>query len=150
METGHLGDLSAKHGEFPAVCNFHTVFLLSHRYFAGTYLGELSGITFIFFPAILFVMIAAFLTYFLTGRIYLMGNVFTTYYVSMSVFLAYAASWPDMQILLWFVIPIKMKWMAWVYGIIIVYNNGDLYPLRSLGNGCSHCGFLPEFCSFLL
>ena len=74
------------------------------------------------FSGLLFVMIAAFLTYFLTGRIYLMGNVFTTYYVSMSVFLAYAASWPDMQILLWFVIPIKMKWMAWVYGIIIVYN----------------------------
>lgn len=74
------------------------------------------------FMGLLFVMIAAFLTYFATGRIYLVGSVFTTYYVSMSVFLAYAASYPDMQILLFFVIPIKMKWMAWVYGIIIVYN----------------------------
>lgn len=74
------------------------------------------------FMGLLFVMAAAFLTYFITGRMYLVGSVFTTYYVSMSVFLAYAASYPDMQILLWFVIPIKMKWMAWVYGIIIVYN----------------------------
>lgn len=27
-----------------------------------------------------------------------------------------------MQILLWFVIPIKMKWMAIVYGAIILYD----------------------------
>ena len=53
---------------------------------------------------------------------YLVGGVFTTYYVSMSVFLAYAACYPNMQILLWFVIPIKMKWMGWVYGAIILYN----------------------------
>ena len=57
------------------------------------------------------------------GMTYMIGgSVFTTYYVSLSVFLAYAACYPDMQILLWFVIPIKMKWMAWVYGAIIVYN----------------------------
>ena len=49
------------------------------------------------------------------------GGVFTTYYVSLSVFLAYAMSCPDMQILLWFVIPIKMKWMGLVYGVMILY-----------------------------
>ena len=55
---------------------------------------------------ILFVLAASFLTYFITGRMYLVVGVFTTYYVSMSVFLAYAACYPNMQILLWFVIPI--------------------------------------------
>ena len=82
------------------------------------------------FSGLLFVLIAAFITYFVTGGFVVIdgmtymigGSVFTTYYVSLSVFLAYAACYPDMQILLWFVIPIKMKWMAWVYGAIIVYN----------------------------
>ena len=75
-------------------------------------------------------LIAAFLTYFITGGYVAIGGVsymigggvFTTYYVSLSVFLAYAMSCPDMQILLWFVIPIKMKWMAIVYGVIILYD----------------------------
>ena len=104
---------------------FFAISILFFYYPVGTSLERTWG-TFRYnlyiFMGLLFVMIAAFLTYFFTGRIYLVGSVFTTYYVSMSVFLAYAASYPDMQILLWFVIPIKMKWMAWVYGIIIVYN----------------------------
>ena len=49
-------------------------------------------------------------------------GVLTSYSVSLSVGLAYAMSCPDMQILLWFVIPIKMKWMAIVYGAIILYD----------------------------
>ena len=40
------------------------------------------------------------------------GNIFTTYYISLSIFLAYAVTYPDLQLLLMFVIPIKMKWMA--------------------------------------
>ena len=104
---------------------FFAISILFFYYPVGTSLERTWG-TFRYnlyiFMGLLFVMIAAFLTYFFTGRIYLVGSVFTTYYVSMSVFLAYAASYPDMQILLCFVIPIKMKWMAWVYGIIIVYD----------------------------
>ena len=51
------------------------------------------------FSGLFFVVVGAFLTYFLTGRVYLVGSVFTTYYVSTSVFLAYAACYPDMQLL---------------------------------------------------
>ena len=39
----------------------------------------------------------------------------------MSIFLAFAMSYPDMQILLYFFIPIKMKWMAVVYGVLILF-----------------------------
>ena len=38
--------------------------------------------------------------------------IFGTYYVSMSMFLAFAALYPDAQVLLFFIIPIKMKWLA--------------------------------------
>ena len=73
------------------------------------------------FSGILFSVIGAFILYFITGA-YGIGSLFNTYYISLSVFLAYARSYPDMQILLWFVIPIKMKWMAIVYGVMVLYD----------------------------
>ena len=36
------------------------------------------------------------------------------YYVNMSLFFAFAALYPDMQVLLFFIIPIKIKWLAWI------------------------------------
>lgn len=99
------------------------------------------------FSGLLFVLIGAFLTYFFTGRVYLVGTVFTTYYVSMSVFLAYAACYPNMQLLLWFVIPIKMKWMGWVYGAIILYN--IIYYLR-LGAWVMTVPIIASFLNFVL
>lgn len=75
------------------------------------------------FSGLFFTVLGAFVLYFITGAYLSLGNVsiFTTYYISMSVFLAYAMSYPDVQILLWFVIPIKMQWMAYVYAAIILY-----------------------------
>lgn len=82
------------------------------------------------FSGILFTVIGAFLLHFITGGIvvinnvpYLLGgSIYSTYYISLSVFLAYAMSYPDMQLLLMFVIPIKMRWMAIVYGAIILFD----------------------------
>lgn len=45
---------------------------------------------------------------------------FSTNYINMSIFLAFALTYPEMQILLMFFIPVKMKWMAVVYGILTV------------------------------
>ncbi len=53
---------------------------------------------------------------------YLNGSQFSTYYISLSIFLAYALTYPDMKVLLYFVIPIKMKWMAIVYAALVVYD----------------------------
>lgn len=39
---------------------------------------------------------------------------FSTYYINLSIFLAFAACYPDMQVLLYFIIPIKIKWLAYV------------------------------------
>lgn len=46
---------------------------------------------------------------------------FSTYYVNMSIFLAFAATFPDMQVLLFFFIPVKVKVMGIIYGIMLVY-----------------------------
>lgn len=45
---------------------------------------------------------------------------FTTYYINMSIFLAYAATYPEMQVLLMFIIPIKVKYLGIIYGIMII------------------------------
>ncbi len=76
------------------------------------------------FGGIIFTIIGAFILHFAAGGVYDVYShyIFTTYYISMSVFLAFATLYPEQQILLWFIIPIKMKWMAIVYGAIIVYD----------------------------
>ncbi len=99
------------------------------------------------FSGLFFVVVGAFLTYFLTGRVYLVGSVFTTYYVSTSVFLAYAACYPNMQLLLWFVIPIKMKWMGWLYGIMILY---DIVSYVRMGVWVMTVPIIASFLNFIL
>lgn len=47
---------------------------------------------------------------------------FSTYYINMSIFLACAASIPDVQVLLMFIFPIKVKWLGIVYGVMLLLN----------------------------
>lgn len=37
-------------------------------------------------------------------------------YVNLSMFLAFAVLFPDIQVMLFFIIPVKMKWLAWIDG----------------------------------
>ena len=61
---------------------------------------------------------AAFLVYF----IYPSPLIFMdTTYLNLSMFLAYAAIFPDMKVYLYAIIPIKVKWLAWVDIIGLVY-----------------------------
>lgn len=46
---------------------------------------------------------------------------FSTYYISMSIFLAFAITYPEMQMLFMFVIPIKTKVLGIIYVIIMAY-----------------------------
>ena len=74
------------------------------------------------FGGILFSILGALVLYAVYGGQAIgFGGSFSTYYINMSIFLAFALSYPDMQILIYFIIPVKMKWMAVVYGVLIVY-----------------------------
>ena len=44
-----------------------------------------------------------------------MGGAFSTYFVCMSLFLAFAGTFPDMRVYLLFVIPVKVKWCSAIY-----------------------------------
>ena len=99
--------------------------ILFFYYPIGTSLERTIGTfkyTLYIFSGMLFTVIGAFVLYFILGGNYLIGGLFTTYYISLSTFLAYAMCYPDMKILLMYVIPVKMKWMAAFYGVIIFYD----------------------------
>ncbi len=81
------------------------------------------------FTGIIFTVIGAFVlyaVYALLGmysyNMVMIGYYFSTYYINMSIFLAFALSYPDMQVMLYFIIPVKMKWMGVLYGILIGYS----------------------------
>ena len=49
---------------------------------------------------------------------------FSTYYVNMSIFLAFAATFPEVQVLLMFIIPIKVKVLGIIYGVMLIAQTG--------------------------
>ncbi|WP_294318031.1 hypothetical protein [Pseudobutyrivibrio sp.] len=74
------------------------------------------------FGGMLFTIIGAFITYFICGPLIPVGGFISTYYINLSIFLAFAVCFPDMQVLLYFIIPIKMKWMAIFYLVVVGYD----------------------------
>ncbi|WP_130838611.1 hypothetical protein [Lachnoclostridium sp. Marseille-P6806] len=51
----------------------------------------------------------------------LYSQVFSTYYVNMSIFLAYAVTFPEMQVLFMFIIPVKVKWLGILDAVYMLY-----------------------------
>ncbi|BCN30455.1 rhomboid family protein [Anaeromicropila herbilytica] len=71
-----------------------------------------------FFTGILFNILAAVFIYIIVGSPYDMG---LTYILS-SMFFAYAAIYPNMEILFMYILPIKVKYLAYLEIAIMVYN----------------------------
>ena len=99
------------------------------------------------FGGMLFTVIGAFALYFGYGLYFGapvrgLGQFFSCYYIYMSIFLAFAACFPDMQVMLYFLIPIKMKWMAIIYIGFAGYDFlvGD--NVTRVAIGCSLLNFL--------
>ena len=75
------------------------------------------------FGGIFFTILGAFILYFATGQTAsVMGGYFTTYYINLSIFLAFALCNPNTKVYIYFIIPIKMKWMAILYIAIVAYS----------------------------
>lgn len=123
----------------PSDLGIFTLIMLFFYYSIGTTLertwGEFKYNLYIF-SGILFTIVGAFTIYgiaALTGWFqfstlggeafgyYLSAN-FSTYYINLSIFLAFAASYPDMQVLLYFIVPVKMKWLAYFDLVLIGFS----------------------------
>ena len=107
------------------------VIMMMFYYQLGTSLERTWGVfryNVYIFGGILYTVIGAFVTWMIMTAVYgnagltgaIVGVQVSTYYICMSIFLAFAACYPNMQILLYFIIPIKMKWMAYVYAVLML------------------------------
>lgn len=83
-----------------------------------------------FFTGVLFHIIAAFIVYFVTGVSLPLG----TGYLNLSLFFAFAALYGDVEFLLFFIIPIKVKYLAIVDGVFFAYTILQAF-LPSYGGG---------------
>ncbi len=123
----------------PSSLSIFTIIMLFCYYQLGTLLertwGDFLYNVYIFFGLIMTV-VGAFLLFFITGNDY--GPMFTTYYVSLSIFLGFAMTFPDQQLLFMFIIPIKIKYLAVIdliylaYEIITYFRYGAAYGLPVL------------------
>ncbi len=83
--------------------------------------------------------------YFSTG-----GLFFSTYYVNMSIFLAFAATFPNMQVLLMFFIPLKVKWLGILYGVLLGIEFMNCIKSGNLMVGIAIASSLLNFVIFFL
>ncbi len=65
----------------------------------------------------LFTVVFGFAVYFITGR----RMSITGFYLYMSMFFAVATLFPDTQVLLFMIIPVKMKWLAYANAALFAY-----------------------------
>lgn len=69
---------------------------------------------------------------------------FSTYYVNMSIFLAYAVTFPEARVLLMYIIPVKVKWLGVAYAVMLVVE----FFADSMPNKCAIAGSLLNFLLF--
>ena len=122
----------------PDSFDFWTLLMLYFYYSIGTSLERTWGTyryNVYIFSGILFTAVGAFILYGISSllRAQSLGlwmtvdgyitypTMFSTYYVNMSIFLAYAATFPDYEVLLFFILPIKVKFLGIIYGAMLVY-----------------------------
>lgn len=123
----------------PSSFDFFTLLMLYFYYSIGTTLERTWGTyryNVYIFSGVLFTILGAFLLFAYTlifggdAGLTLWGtyqgysplaSMFSTYYVNMSIFLAFAATYPNMQVLLFFFIPLKVKVLGIIYGVLLIY-----------------------------
>lgn len=108
----------------PDSLNLFTIIMLYFYYSIGRTLEQAWGafrFNVYIFGGILFTVLGSLVLYFVLGAGKQFGPLFSTYYINMSIFLAFALTYPDVEVLFMFVIPIKMKWMGFLYAFFIIY-----------------------------
>ena len=104
----------------PSTSLIFIIFALYLYYMIGVELERAWGafrFNLYFFSGVIFHVIAEILVYLFTG----MSLPIDTWYLNMSLFFAFAALYPDVKFLLFFIIPIKVKWLALFDGAYFVY-----------------------------
>lgn len=129
---------------YPPSTGFLAIVAFYFYYFIGSTLERQWGtakFTIYFFSGVILTIIYGFLVYFIFGK----AIILSASYVYLSMFLSFAALFPDMQVLLFFIIPIKMKWLALVdaaFFLLSVFTNPfplNLLPIVAILNFAIFC-----------
>lgn len=105
----------------PSAPGIFTIIMLFFYYQIGSALEQTWGdfkYNLYIFSGLFMMVVGAFLLYALGHSV---DGMFTTYYVNLSIFLAFAACYPDMQVMLYFLIPLKIKYLAFIDVAFLVY-----------------------------
>lgn len=135
----------------PSSLDIFTIIMLYFYFSLGRTLEQTWGafrFNLYIFSGMFFTAAGAFILYgalyAMTGsQVYGIGNFFSTYYINMSIFLAFALTYPDLQVMLYFLIPIRIKWMGLLYGILIL---ADLVR----GNWASRVAIIASLFNFII
>lgn len=106
-------------------------------YFIGSTLEREWGsgrFTIYYLMGILLTVIYGFIVYFVTGKPFTL----TSNYINLSMFFAFATLYPEQRVLLFYIIPIKIKWLAIVDALYFLY---DIFSMFGAGYGL--ISFLP-------
>lgn len=135
----------------PSSLDIFTIIMLYFYFSLGRTLEQTWGafrFNLYIFSGMFFTAVGAFILYgalyAMTGsQVYGIGNFFSTYYINMSIFLAFALTYPDLQVMLYFLIPIRIKWMGLLYGVLIL---ADLVR----GNWASRVAIIASLFNFII
>ncbi|MDO4749932.1 MAG: rhomboid family intramembrane serine protease [Eubacteriales bacterium] len=128
----------------PEASGLWVIIFLYFFYYIGSSLEHAWGpgrFTLFFMSGVLFNILYAFVVYFLGWNVYV-----TASYIYMSMFFAFAALYPEQRVLLFFFIPIKIKWLALLDGAFFLYAvfvnpfPVNLLPLVAIANFLLFCG----------
>ncbi len=131
----------------PASSGLLTLLFLYFYYFIGSTMEAEWGqakFSLYFLFGMIFSVVYAFLAYFLTGLSPSPYSVAEFIYLSM--FFTFATYYPDMQVLLFFFLPVKVKWLAWVDAAFFLYSvftlpfPSSLLPVIAILNYLLFCG----------
>lgn len=95
-----------------------------------------------FFSGLILTVVYGFLMYFITGISFNL----TAEYIYLSMFFSFAVLFPDMQVLLFYIIPIKIKYLAYVDAALFVVSMlttpfpANLLPIVAVLNFLIFCG----------
>lgn len=96
-----------------------------------------------FLSGILLQIVAATIIYVGTGQV--LGNSLDL--INQTLFFAFATVYPNMQLLLFFIIPIKIKYLAWIYAALFAY---DVITMMISGNWLFALAVIVALANFLI
>jgi len=124
---------------FLAIISFYFYYMLGNMIEANW--GTAKFTLYVLFGWLISVLFG-FILYFAAG----INISLSAHYIYMSLFFAFAVLYPDMTVLLFFIIPLKMKWLAIVFAVLYVRDiianpfPLNLLPILAVLNFLLFCG----------